>query len=209
MPTKAMILFSGKVALSIFSQRTGFSCIFHYAPAQVFQAICAMWFFLLPAWRHGPRFQSCGIQEKKMVPEWHINKFPGLLPPKRFELQPSRTPAAGGHVCLGSLSSSTTAVLRNLEAQTLERFWKSILFNRSTKLILPISSGLIICALASRSVFPFLNPPWAALQDNTLPSSKLNWLSPYGHDQNSHHCSAVGKNVKSLIALNGCKSRVV
>lgn len=40
--TEVMTPFSGKVALSIFFQRTGFRCIFHYPPAQVFQAICAL-----------------------------------------------------------------------------------------------------------------------------------------------------------------------
>lgn len=123
MPTEVMRLFSGKVAFSIFSQTTGFGCIFHYPPAQVFQAICALRFVLLLAWGHGPRSQLCEIQEKQMVPQWDIKKIPGLLPPKRIELWPCRSPAAVGHVCLGSLSSSTTDVLCNPERLALEHFW--------------------------------------------------------------------------------------
>lgn len=55
MPSEVMILLSEEVTLSIFLQRRVFSWAFHQPPAQLFWAICALWFVLLPARGHSPR----------------------------------------------------------------------------------------------------------------------------------------------------------
>lgn len=186
MPTGGIIMFSGKVTLSIFSQRTAFVSIFHYPPSQVLKQFALSDFSA-----------ACLRAQSQVTVMWDPGEANGtsryvrckgnssLLLPKRAELWSCRSPASVGQVCLGSLSSATTDVLCNLKGFNLEHFWKSVLSSRWIELILSVSSGPTICALTSHPHSPFSNLPWAALWDNTQPFFELDWFYLYGYDQNS------------------------